>query len=363
MCNFCIRCFSVALVALALLGCDQRVPIPAPEQDARPVIHVGAVASGGSGTIKFPDAYAAICPSPCKNPVSAGAQLVLSISALNPGGVKYLSVVVAETGKPSYGVALESQPDAQNLVPTRLVIAGHTGAGGVGRMPIGATMNNPTGTFTVLVSATNYHDMTALYTVTYFVGGHVQASLAASPASIYPGGSATLTWSATHATGVQIDPLGTQPLSGSKTVTPSATTTYTLTAKDWLESTTRSATVTVAERPKEGCLAGGLNFVWDPGRYGGSGEITVGVRFHGTLKTAPVPGSSAALQFTQTETPTFSNYAGYKGVPLQACQLMSGTWAVTAEVISGPLPKRTIACTASVPGAVQFSYEDSSCTP
>lgn len=362
MCNFRIAWLWAALPALVLSGCDQRVPIPAPEQDAKPVIHVGAVASGG-GEIKIPDAFPGNCASPCKNAVSAGAQLVLTLSAQNPGGVKYLSAVVAETGKPSYSVALESQPDAQGRVPTRLTLAGHNGAGGVGGTPIGAAMTNPTGTLTVLVSATNFNDMTALYTVTYYVGGHVQASLTASPAGIHPGDSATLTWSTTRATSVQIDPLGTQPLNGSKTVTPGATTTYTLTARDWLESTTKSATVTVTPRPSDGCLSGGLNFVWDPGRYGGSGEFSVGVRFHGTLKSAPVPGSSAAMQFTRTETPTFSNYAGYKGVPLQACHLMIGTWSVTAEVISGPLPKRTIACTALVPGAVQFSYEDRASTP
>jgi hypothetical protein len=363
MCNFCLRWLFVVLLALATLGCDQRVPIPTPEQDAKPVIHVGAVASGGSGQIKFPDANAGSCASPCKNPVSAGTQLVLSISAQNPGGVKYLSAVIAETGKPSYSVQLESQPDKQNRVPTQLTIAGHNGAGGVGSTPIGAKMTNPTGTFTVLVSATNYNGMPSLYTVTYYIAGHVQASLAASPVNITQGDSATLTWSTTHATSVMIDPLGTQLLSGSKTISPNATTTYTLAAKDWLESTTKIATVTVGERPKEGCLAGGLNFIWDPGRYGGTGEITVGVRFRGTLKSAPVSGSTAALQYTQTETPTLSNYAGYKAVPFQACQLMAGTWAVSAEVISGPLPKRTIPCTAIVPGSVQFNYEDSTCLP
>ena len=363
MYSFCIRWIPVILLALVTLGCDQRVPVPAPEQDAKPVIHVGAVASGGSGQIKFPDANAVSCASPCKNPVSTGTQLVLSMSAQNPGGVKVLSAVIAETGKPSYSVQLESQPDKQSRVPTQLTIAGHNGAGGVGSMPIGAKMTNPTGTFTALVSATNYNGMTSLYTATYYVGGHVQANLTASPASIAQGDSTTLTWSTTHATSVMIDPLGTQPLSSSKTVTPNATTTYTLTAKDWLESATKSASVTVGERPKEGCLAGGLNFIWDPGRYGGTGEITVGVRFHGTLKSAPVSGSTAALQFTQTETPTLSNYAGYKAVPFQACQLMAGTWAVSAEVISGPLPKRTIPCTTIVPGSVQFNYEDSACLP
>src|SRR5574340_721984 len=142
-----VRWLLLPALALSLFGCAQLAPIPAPEQDVKPVIHVGAVPSGGVGDVSISDAYPGSCASPCKNAVAAGTQLVLSISAKNPGGVKYLSATVAETGKPSYGVAVESKPNAQNLVPTGMTILGHNGAGGIGNIPIGATMNKPTGTF------------------------------------------------------------------------------------------------------------------------------------------------------------------------------------------------------------------------
>src|SRR5262249_10403083 len=50
----------------------------------------------------------------------------------------------------------------------------------------------------------------------------------ATPTSIAPGGNAQLDWNVSGATDISITPdVGTVPASGSKTVTPSATTTYT----------------------------------------------------------------------------------------------------------------------------------------
>jgi hypothetical protein len=363
MYNFRVRWLLLPVLALSLFGCAQLVPIPASEQDAKPVIHVGAVPSGG-GDVNVSDAYPGSCVSPCKNAVAPGTQLTLSISAQNPGGVKTLSAVIAETGKPSYGVATESQPNPQGLVPTGMTILGHNGAGGIGNIPIGATMNNPTGTFSVLVSATNYNNMTSLYSVVYYVRGHVQANLEASPASIPQGGSATLKWSTTNASSVEIAPLGQVPPSGSMPVTPNFTTTYTLTAKDWLESTSRTATVTVTAPLTEGCLNNGFGFYWNPISPPSQFTFDVGVRFHGTLASAPVPGSTADMQFTKDKTETFSSYAGQKGLALNVCGLMPGTWSVTATVISGPLKSgQEIACTAIVPGSVSFDYDHRTCAP
>ncbi len=72
------------------------------------------------------------------------------------------------------------------------------------------------------------------------------ASLAAAPATITAGSSATLTWMTTNATTVSIDQgVGTVAASGSMKVTPSATTQYTLTATGSGGSVTSVATVTV----------------------------------------------------------------------------------------------------------------------
>src|SRR6185369_16693763 len=60
------------------------------------------------------------------------------------------------------------------------------------------------------------------------------------------GGSSTLTWTSTNATSLTIDNnVGTVGTSGTKAVTPAATTTYTITATGPGGSATATATVTV----------------------------------------------------------------------------------------------------------------------
>lgn len=57
------------------------------------------------------------------------------------------------------------------------------------------------------------------------------ATLAANPDVIQQGQSTQLTWQTSNADTITIDGLGTLPASGSRTVTPTSSTTYTLTAK------------------------------------------------------------------------------------------------------------------------------------
>ena len=58
-----------------------------------------------------------------------------------------------------------------------------------------------------------------------------KASLSVSPESIQPGASATLTWATEDATTVTIDGIGTVQPNGSQSVSPTASTTYHLTAQ------------------------------------------------------------------------------------------------------------------------------------
>lgn len=71
------------------------------------------------------------------------------------------------------------------------------------------------------------------------------ATLTATPDTITPGQSVVLNWRTTDATDVSIDGIGAVNTSGTKTVNPSATTTYDLTARGDGGSTQASATVTV----------------------------------------------------------------------------------------------------------------------
>jgi len=74
------------------------------------------------------------------------------------------------------------------------------------------------------------------------------ATLAANPAVIEQGQSTTLTWQTANASDVTIEGLGTLPASGSKTITPDNSMTYTLTAKGPGGTKDASARVTVNQK-------------------------------------------------------------------------------------------------------------------
>lgn len=76
-----------------------------------------------------------------------------------------------------------------------------------------------------------------------------KATLSVSPESVNRGGSATLTWSTQDATDVKINGIGPVQTSGSQSVTPTASTTYHLTATGPGGSADATARVTVVEPP------------------------------------------------------------------------------------------------------------------
>ena len=77
-------------------------------------------------------------------------------------------------------------------------------------------------------------------------GSPTISSFSASPTSISPGDVATLNWSVTGATSVTIDQgIGNVAISGSRAVSPSANTIYTLTASNGTTSTTATTSVFV----------------------------------------------------------------------------------------------------------------------
>src|SRR5215469_17055965 len=75
------------------------------------------------------------------------------------------------------------------------------------------------------------------------------ATLAASPCVIEQGQSTQLTWKTGNAEAVTIEGLGDVGASGTGTVTPDASTTYTLTAKGPGGTQEASARITVNPRP------------------------------------------------------------------------------------------------------------------
>src|SRR5579883_2480057 len=77
------------------------------------------------------------------------------------------------------------------------------------------------------------------------------ASLTANPSTITAGQSTTLTWTTEHATEVTIDQLGTVDPSGSRTVSPTTSTTYHLVAKNSAGTQEATARVTVEQPPPQ----------------------------------------------------------------------------------------------------------------
>ncbi len=71
------------------------------------------------------------------------------------------------------------------------------------------------------------------------------ANITATPDTINPGQSAVLNWTTTDANDVSIDGIGAVPSSGTKTVNPTATTSYHLVARGDGGSTDATATVTI----------------------------------------------------------------------------------------------------------------------
>ncbi len=81
------------------------------------------------------------------------------------------------------------------------------------------------------------------------------ATLSASPSGVQRGQSVKLDWSTQNATDVSIDSIGSVALSGSKSVAPSDSTTYTLTAKGPGGTIQATARVTVTAPPAPAAAA------------------------------------------------------------------------------------------------------------
>ena len=110
----------------------------------------------------------------------------------------------------------------------------------------GAVSVTPTQTTTYTVKATGGGRPQPAASRSRWARVPVISSFTATPPSINAGQSSTLQWSVQNADSVSISSLGTVPASGTRSVSPAATTVYTLTATNKSGSTTRTATVTVA---------------------------------------------------------------------------------------------------------------------
>jgi hypothetical protein len=119
---------------------------------------------------------------------------------------------------------------------------------GIGTVsPSGTATVSPTQTTTYVITAKNASSQTNA-TVTVSVGRPEARilSFSATPATIAPGGVSTLAWQTENATEVSISGIGSVAANGAAPVSPTQTTTYTITARNLYGEVNATATVQVA---------------------------------------------------------------------------------------------------------------------
>jgi hypothetical protein len=188
------------------------------------------------------------------------------------------------------------------------------------------------------------------------------ATLSAAPGTITIGQSATLTWSTTSANTVTIDQgIGAVAFSGTRIVSPTEPTIYTLTATNTDGTVTATATV-VVNPPATPAIT------WTPAAltYGtalGAGQLNATADVPGTFVYSPPLGTmlgaggqwQLSVAFTPSDAVLHTKAAATalltveKGTPLV-------TWPSPADIVLGtPLGAAQLNATANVPGT--FSYE------
>jgi PKD repeat protein len=250
-------------------------------------------------------------------PVSPATTTTYTLTATGPGGTTTKTATVTVT-QPAPTATFSAAPTSINAGQSSTLTWSTTNAtsisidNGVGSKPASGTASvSPTTTTTYTLTATGAGGtITKTATVTV-VQPPPTISFSATPNNIAPGQSSTLVWNTTNATSVTIDNgVGSKPLSGSATVNPLATTTYTLTAIGPGGTLTSQAMVTVSNRPS-------ISFTATP--------------------TDIVAGSSSTLAWTVTNATTVSIDNGVGGVSANGSTSVSpGTTTVYTMTAAGP---------------------------
>lgn len=195
---------------------------------------------------------------------------------------------------------------------------------GIGLQPAqGSTSLRPLTTTRYTLTASNAagsRSASTTVTVTVLPAPTID-TFSAQPATIGSGGSTTLEWATGNALTVSIEPdIGLRPVDGSLTVSPAATTTYTLTATGAGGSRTTQATVTVIPAP-----------VID--------QFSVG-------PAAILPDESATLTWSVREASEVSIDQGIGSVPASGSRSVSPSATTTYRLTARGPGGETIASTA-----------------
>ncbi|MBT7698039.1 MAG: sugar-binding protein [Desulfobacterales bacterium] len=186
--------------------------------------------------------------------VSPKETTTYTITASGPGGTISDSVTVTVIPPPE--VTFTATPNTIGLGTTSILSWNSTYAdtviidNGIGSVDVNGTMTvSPSETTTFTIIATGQFSSTTKE-VTITVYGLEIVKFNVDTPIIMRGSSATLSWTSENATSCTIDNgIGEVALSGSITVTPSETTTFTITASDMQNTVTAELTITVVDTP------------------------------------------------------------------------------------------------------------------
>jgi REJ domain. len=190
---------------------------------------------------------------------------------------------------------------------------------------------SPTATTTYTLSATNARNTATCSLTLQVTAGTAPRviSFTASPTSIQSGQNSTLSWNVENATSVTVTSLGTVQGKASGTVSPTQTTTYTLTAHNNFGDVTATTTVTVTNPPPPVNSAVALT------------ACTA------SPATSAKPGDPVSLRYTATNA-TAVTITGVSGAtltgPVTVNPLANTTYTITATGAD----KTTATCTIAV---------------
>ncbi len=275
--------------------------------------------------------------------ITATSSTTYTLTARNAAGAVANHVPVTVVPRPSIA-SFTATPAAINVGASAKLAWSATGASaftidnGVGAVTGSSLTVTPSKTTTYTLKAANGSlSDTASVTVTV-LQKPVITSFTASPAEIKAGSSTKLAWNATGAATLTIDN-GVGAVTGtSKTITPSKTTTYTLTASNNAGSTTAHITVTVDAAPVISA------FTATPAQVnaGGSTKLAWSVSGAATLTidnaVGAVTGTSKTI--TPAKTTTYTLTASGSGG--------STTAKVTVTVVTAPVISSFTASAATV---------------
>jgi hypothetical protein len=230
--------------------------------------------------------------------------------------------VVRFTASPSSIAAGQSSTLAWNVPNATSVSISGVGSG---LNPAGTASVSPSTTTTYTLTAAGSSGQTVTASVTVTVGASKPAIIrfAASPTNIIKGQSSLLSWTTTGASTVSINNgVGSVATNGSVNVTPSATTTYTLTVTGADGATSVSAAVTVTVGGA--AVPNVISFTASPTviSSGGQSSLCWNVSNATTITIAPGPGTvngaSGCVTVTPTTTTTYTLTATNAAGPIQA---------------------------------------------